>query len=182
MPSSKIYIILLFLLFLMTAIIGFVTKNNSFFIAGFIIFIVSLLIYNQIYEHYCQNDEKLKEIKDVFERFFNSQKNWEGPLEVLNQKKIMNEIMLYRGEKSYTINKEKVYICLKDEKGKYYSDNTLYYVIGHELSHVICDEIGHTEKFHFIFEALLEKMEKAGIYNSKIPITQDYCKNGDPEM
>jgi hypothetical protein len=91
----------------------------------------------------------------------------------------MDEIILLRGEKSYTINKHKVYICLKDPNGKYYDDNTLYYVIAHEISHVIYNEIGHTPKFNSIFEALLVLMERYGIYNSNIPITKNYCKEGD---
>ena len=94
----------------------------------------------------------------------------------------MNEISLYRGNKSYTINKEKVYLCLKDEKGEYFSDNMLLYVLGHEISHSLCPEIGHTEKFHQIFEALLVKLTEAGLYNPSIPIIQDYCMDGDPQM
>lgn len=183
LTSSKILIIILIVLsFLPFLLLGFITKNNSFFILGIIIFISSLIIYCQIYEYYCQNDEKLKELKLVVEKFFAKQKKWEGHLEVLNKKDIMKEITLYRGEKSYTINKEKVYICLKDPHGQYYSDNTLYYVIAHEISHAICDEIGHTEKFHAIFKELLILMEKDGIYNSAIPITQDYCTEGDKEI
>ena len=181
--SSKLFIIMLIVLsFLPFLFAGFVTKINSFFIVGIIIFISSLIIYGQIYEHYAQNDEKLLELKTVFEKFFASQKVWKCPLEVLNKKDIMKEITLYRGDKSYTINKEKVYICLKDQNGQYYSDNTLYYVIAHEISHAICDEIGHTEKFHAIFKALLQLLEEARIYDSRIPITQDYCTKGDKEM
>ena len=183
MTSSKIFIIILIVLaFLPFLFLGFVTKINSFFIAGLIFFILSLIIYGQIYEHYCQNDEKLNELKAVLKKFFANKVSWEGPLEVLNTKDIMDEITLFRGEKSYTINKQKVYICLKDPNGKYYDDNTLYYVIAHEISHAICDEIGHTNKFNAIFEALLVLMEDYGIYNSTIPITKDYCKEGDHEM
>ena len=183
LTSSKIFIIILiFLAFLPFLFLGCLTKNNSFFITGLIFFISILIIYGQIYEHYCQNDEKLKEIKIVLEKFFARPKKWEGYLEVLNKKNIMKEITLYRGEKSYTINKEKVYICLKDPKGEYYDDNTLYYVIAHEISHAICDEIGHTPKFYQIFGELLELMAADGIYNKKIPMTTDYCTHGDKEM
>ena len=180
--KKGLYIILIFLVFLSFLTAWYITKNACFCVAGFILFIVSWMIYSQIHEHYAQSDPKLKELRGVMEEFFNRKNDWKAPLDVLNGKNIMKEITLYRGEKSYTINKERVYICLKDTNGEYYDDNTLYYVIGHELSHTICDEIGHTQKFHDIFEALLENMEKAGIYNSDIPMTQDYCKNGDLEM
>ena len=179
-PTKVIAILcVVFLLFFM---IGFITKSISFFLAGLLIFIVGWVIYNQIHENYINDDPKLKELRETLEDFFESKTNWKEPLKILNEKNIMKNIKLYRGEKSYTINKEKVYICLKDENGNYYDDNTLIYVIAHELSHAICDEIGHTEKFHRIFEALLVNMEEQGIYNSKIPIKQDYCNNGDSEM
>ena len=44
-----------------------------------------------------------------------------------------------------------------------------------ELSHVICDEIGHTAKFHRIFRDLLELAEQKNIYDSSIPIVKNYC-------
>ena len=179
-PTKVIAILcVVFLLFFM---IGFITKSISFFLAGLLIFIVVWVIYNQIHENYINDDPKLKYLRETLEDFFQSKTNWKEPLKILNEKNIMKNIKLYRGEKSYTINKEKLYICLKDENGYYYDDNTLIYVIAHELSHAICDEIGHTEKFHRIFEALLLNMEEQGIYNSKIPIKQDYCSNGDSEM
>ena len=180
--NSTNFISTLILFFLLFLVIGFVTNDISFIFIGIILFIVIWLIFNQIHEHYTQNDPKLKEIKDTFNTFFNSNIVWKPPLEILNTKNIMEDIHFYRGEKSYTINKEKVYVCLKDDNNEYYNDNTLYYVIGHELSHVICDEIGHTEKFHRIFDALLLKMEEQGIYDPKMPITKDYCKNGDSEI
>ena len=180
--SKGIVIILIIYIFLVFFINGCITKNTSFFLAGVIFFISVCLIYNQIQEHYAQDDPKLKEIKNRLETFFANKKDWSGSLSVLNEKNIMKNISFFRGEKSYTINKKQVYICLKDEMGKYYDDNTLYYVVCHEISHVLCDEIGHTEKFYVIFNELLLKMEEHGIYDYKIPIKHDYCKNGDPEM
>jgi hypothetical protein len=180
--SKGFIIILIFFIFSMFFINGWVTKNTSFFLGGVILFISLCLIYTQIQEYYAQDDPKLKEIKNRLEIFFANKKDWTGPLSVLNEKNFMKNITFFRGEKSYTINKKQVYICLKDQTGEYYDDNTLYYVVCHEISHVICDEIGHTEKFYLIFNALLSKMEESGIYNYNIPIKHDYCKNGDPEM
>ncbi len=180
--SKGFTIILIIFIFLVFFINGCITKNTYFFLAGVIFFISFCIIYNQVHEYYAQDDPKLKEIKKSLEIFFATEERWTGALSVLNEKNLLNDITFFRGEKSYTINKKQVYICLKDETGSYYDDNTLYYVVCHEISHVICDEIGHTEKFYLIFNELLSKMEQAGLYDYKIPIKNDYCKSGDPEM
>jgi hypothetical protein len=158
------------------------TKILAVIVAFLLIVLTSWAIYKQIQEHYSKDDPKLKELTKVFEDFFNQERYWAAPLDMLNNRNIMDEITMYRGNKSYTINKEKVYICLKDENGQYYNDNMLLYVISHEAAHCLCPEIGHTELFHTIFEALLLELTAAGIYNPSIPIQQDYCQNGDPEM
>jgi hypothetical protein len=88
----------------------------------------------------------------------------------------VKQIKLYKGDKSYTINKEKIYLCLKDEKDQYYPTNHLVYVLIHELAHLLNkDDIGHTPKFHSIFEDLLDKAHKLEIYNPSIPPTLNYC-------
>ena len=157
-------------------------KFISILVGILITCLIAWSIYRQINEHYAQDDPKLQELKKKFEQFFNQDRYWESPLEMLNKKNIMSEISLYRGNKSYTINKEKVFICLKNEKGQYYNDNMLIFVLAHELSHALCDEIGHTEKFHVIFEGLLLKLTESGIYNPSIPVIQDYCEKGDDEV
>ena len=52
----------------------------------------------------------------------------------------------------------------------------LLYVLLHELSHVLCDEVGHTEKFHEIFDQILAEANKQGIYDNSYSIIQDYCQ------
>ena len=88
----------------------------------------------------------------------------------------VNQLSFYQDNKSYTINKQKIFLCLKDEHSNYYPMNMLMYVAIHELAHVLCNEIGHTAKFHTIFNELLEKAEKLGIYDPNIPIIQNYCE------
>jgi hypothetical protein len=142
-----------------------------------IIFIIWVVVL-QIEEYYLQNDPKLDELRDILEPLF-TKNNYSGVLESLNNRNILEDIGLYNGKKSYTINKEKVFLCLTDKNNKYYNNNLLIYVLLHEISHCICDEIGHTEKFHEIFEAILNEAVKEGIYNPSIPIIQDYCSYND---
>ena len=88
----------------------------------------------------------------------------------------MSNVILLRGKKSYTINKKRIHLCLRDEKGDYYDKNMLTYVLLHELAHVRCPEIGHTEEFHRIFNDILKTAIEHGIYDPTKPIIKDYCE------
>jgi hypothetical protein len=125
----------------------------------FIFLIVGYIIYIQVIEYYQQLDPMLKIIQDTI-----------SPLDERVQ-----TLQFYEGTKSYTINKKKIYLCLKDENDEYYDFNMLIYVALHELSHVLCDEIGHTPKFNKIFQQVLDQAEKLGIYDSTKSIIQNYC-------
>ena len=87
----------------------------------------------------------------------------------------LRRIDLSGSNKSFTINKEHVFICTKDEKGEYYDDNMLTYVLLHELAHVLCDEVGHTDKYKTIFRALLQRAYEAGLYDPDQRIVDNYC-------
>ena len=122
---------------------------------GFIIY----SIFFQVKENMKQNDPVLKELVEMIQ-----------PLHP-----IVKDIEFYEDNRSYTINKEKVYMCLKDKEGNYYHKNALLMVLIHEISHVLCPEIGHTDLFNDIFQDLLAKATELGIYNPSIPMIQDYC-------
>jgi predicted metal-dependent hydrolase len=90
----------------------------------------------------------------------------------------MDGIKLYKSNKSFTINKEKTFLCLYDKDGNYYPLNMIIYVLLHEIAHSLnVLDVGHTENFHEIFDQLLEEATKMGIYNPSIPIIQDYCNH-----
>lgn len=136
----------------------------DYFITGLILLIVLggiiWWVTWQIKEHHLQDDPKLFQLKEML-----------TPIHP-----IIKDLKIYKGDKSYTLNKEKIYLCLKDENGDYYSNNMLIYVLLHELAHVLNkDDIGHTEKFHQIFEELLDKAHIMGLYNASIPPIQNYC-------
>jgi uncharacterized protein YneF (UPF0154 family) len=156
-------------------------KTKSTWIYTIILFIIIIafmgwLIVMQVREYYLQDDPKLRELREIIKPLFERDNYYSGMLAPLNDKNIMNEITLYKGDKSYTINKQKIFLCLKDEKKEYYNTNMLVYVLLHEISHVICDEVGHTEKFNKIFDELLSEATKVGVYDPSVPIIQDYCQ------
>jgi Zn-dependent peptidase ImmA (M78 family) len=116
-------------------------------------------------------------IKDKLRPFFDPKiVTFNGILKKLNNGNIIDKIPISKGEKSYTINKEKIYICLKDEHKRYYSENMLIYVILHEIGHVLCDSQGHTEEWRIIFEALQEYAKERGFWNAREPIINNYCE------
>lgn len=156
-----------------------ITKYFLIFLVIIILGIVGYCIYLQIEDYRLKSDPKLKELKSLFTKFFNRSTPWTGNLSSLNNRDIMKETELYRGEKSYTINKERVYICLKNENNEYYDLNMLIYVLAHEYSHVIAKSIGHTDEFHAIFADLLVELTDAGIYDPSQQIDTNYCHHGD---
>lgn len=125
----------------------------------FLILILINVVRTRVTEYYEQMDPMLVRIKET----------------LIPLHPCVENLKFYEGKKSYTINKKKVYLCLKDDNGEYYDFNMLIYVSIHELSHVVCDEIGHTPKFHRIFRDMLELAEQKNIYDSSIPIIKNYC-------
>lgn len=67
---------------------------------------------------------------------------------------------------SYSVNKgEEVVFCLKSKKtGELHKINLLMYVAIHEMAHIGCHEIGHTNLFKNIFEFYTKESIKIGIY------------------
>lgn len=118
-------------------------------------------------------------LKILFPSKFTIRKKFTGILSSLNNRDIMSEIDLFEGDKSFTINKRKIYLCLKDRglTGEvFYDYNSLIFVCLHEIAHVLCDEIGHTEKFLQIFEELLKHASDLGLYDRGKPFVKNYCE------
>jgi hypothetical protein len=167
--SKKCIILLVFLILLLAITLSTLKINRQYINIIFGIILIILLSYEIIteigenYETKPQNElvlqivEKLKKSHPDIER-------------------IAPTLKFFEGNKSYTINKKHVFICLKDKNGNIYHHNQLVLVVAHEIAHALCDEIGHTQKFQSILDELLIYAEKAGIYNSKIPHIPDYCE------
>ena len=140
-----------------------------------VVFVLPRLI--RYVEHFTyETDPILDEIKDKIKPLFDKNIHYDGVLSPLNSRDVMSEISLYKGDKSYTINKENVFICLRDKQDKYYDMNMLIYVTLHEISHVINTTIGHDDSFNDIFSALLDKATQMHIYDPSKKIDLEYCK------
>lgn len=137
-------------------------KNTIIIVMIFLILLIFIIYISVVHfkEQYQQRDPILFKIKEK--------------LALLSPK--VHSLKFFQDNKSYTINKKKIYLCLRDEHHDYYPMNMLMYVAIHELAHVLCNEIGHTKKFYKIFDDLLKKAEDLGIYDPSIPVIQNYCE------
>lgn len=129
------------------------------------------------YDTYIDDDPKLNELRNIFNKFWKTPRKWKGDLDILNHRDLTKEVKLYKGDKSYTINKKEIFMCLTDENGKYYPTNMLIYVLAHEFAHVISVSIGHTAEFHDKFDQLLDVLIKDGVYDPSEEIILDYCQH-----
>ena len=91
-----------------------------------------------------------------------------------------DNISLHADNKSFTINKKKVHICTHKENGQYYDENTLVYVLCHELTHVLSDTVEndtdtHSPAFFALFRQVLKRATELGMYDPKKGITPNYC-------
>jgi hypothetical protein len=174
MDNNAIQTLLTILIFIILACLaGFTYKNQ----------ILEKYIFGTDMEE-CVYDPVVQKLKHKVETFLDQRrKPWVGHLECLNHKKkqIMEKLTLCRGESSYTINKEVVYLCVKDKQGNYYNNHMLMHVLLHELAHAICDEVGHTKRFDDIFNELMNECDsptcsnQKPIYNKKLPLLDNYC-------
>ena len=128
----------------------------------FISLMISYMLYNQVYEYYAANDPMIISLKNKLSPVFPD---------------IVSMNIYSSTGKSYTINKEKVYICLKDKNNNYYNEQALMYVLLHEYCHCKCNEIGHTPKFHKMLEYIIKQASDAGVYNIDIQPESNYCEH-----
>lgn len=135
-------------------------------LAVFLIIFILYSIFNEIRDNYEDKQEDdytkelIKEIRTIdpsVDRIVDNLKFFDG------------------GNRSYTINKKYVHLCKVDANGEMYNKNQLVLVLIHEISHALCDEVGHTQKFNQILENLLEKASAKGVYNPNIKSIPDYC-------
>lgn len=138
------------------------TKAVTVFGIFFVALLLAWVAQYQVSEYFEQDDPMLHHLKRV----------------LLPVHPTVKDLKLYKSNKAYTINKDKIYLCLYDKDGEYYPLSTLSYVLLHELAHKINKEdVGHTQKFFEIFDELLLKATELGIYNPDISVDKSYSNH-----
>ena len=105
----------------------------------------------------------LARLKGKINKLVNSLSINDESRQILESSPLNLEERMDKKELGYTINKgERIGICLDDT-----NENELFFVILHELSHVITKDYGHTDKFWVNFEKLISQAIKIGLYDYK---------------
>jgi hypothetical protein len=142
-----------------------VSTYIGYLLAVILIVVLAWVIRMQIKEQLLQDDPILYTLKEMLR-----------PI-TYNGQSIADGLKLYKGDKSYTINKNQTFMCLYDKQGEYYRLNDLLHVLIHERSHSLNKkDIGHTEEFYRIFDELLKQASELGIYNPALQVDPNYCE------
>ena len=154
--------ILFIVLICAIALAAFFLRSLALMVLTLVLLIVLFVL--RTHEGYSQfHDPKIAQLREQLALVFPESRN----------------VRISGSDQSFTLNKEHIFLCIKDEEGQYYDDNSLMYVLLHEYAHVLCDEIDTTEehkpKFQAIFAHLLDQAAQAGIYNPEQPMVANYC-------
>ncbi len=162
MKRVSLIILILGILSIVCAVVGFRQSRTETAVGSLILFCVGIVL---VVLGWPRKDDTTREpvLQEVRRNF-----------KKLNPE--FRNIPLYSGNGAYTDNKSEITLCLADPKTKKtYDSNTIMYVALHELAHVISKEIGHGEEFRQNFSKLLLEGEKKGFYDPSKPMTTTYC-------
>lgn len=138
-------------------------SNTFLWIFVILVVIVLLLWLYQTYsEFYLETDPVVLKLKNKLLPIF---------------PELASGVVVLKGNKSYTLSKSKIYLCTHDPiNGAEYPENFLTFVLLHELAHCLNKEVGHGSNFQNIFQNLLDRAERHGLYDSSLPKVENYCK------
>ncbi len=156
-------------------------------------YIIILIIVVSVIIYFIRNKDKKKDISDdskiiflIIKEKINdlinyclilNNNNYINYIKNINEKFYYTDIYennMNNNNTSYTINKgDEMILCIRSKNDyKLHNINDLLYIVIHEISHIGCPEIGHTELFYKINKYLLERAIEKKIYKY-----EDYSKN-----
>jgi len=106
--------------------------------------------------------------KESFKRYIKNIKN--------DETLALRNFNLKKGNKSFTVDKEHITLCMYDENGELYPEDILLYVALHEAAHLCNENNGHTPEFDDTFDLLLSVAKKLGLpCRTHDNMILDYC-------
>lgn len=169
MISKKKSLIILALIVILSIVLCSLQIRSQYINTSLGLILFSLLVYEMVSEM-GENYEDKQEDEYVLS-LVNSLKDVHPAV-----RDVLPKLKFFEGRRSYTINKTYVHICKVDENGQLYDKNMLTHVLLHEIAHAICPEIGHTDRFHSIFEELKEAAICKKLFDPNKPLVQNYCQ------
>jgi predicted metal-dependent hydrolase len=94
-------------------------------------------------------------------------KNHYGIKRLLANKNVKLEELSYEynNEAAYSINKgERIGICLRNKNGNIEDENTMMFVLMHELAHIMSKKYAHDAEFWSNFALLIKAANECGVY------------------
>jgi hypothetical protein len=88
----------------------------------------------------------------------------------------VKNVPVYPYSSSFTDNKEKIYLCVKDKRGKFFSPNDMIYVLLHEYAHATTrnERDPHGPKWRKNFHRYLKIAESKGLYDRSKVLPIEY--------
>ena len=89
------------------------------------------------------------------------------------------ELEFFTSDESYTEDKKRIFLCLKDKNNQYYSYNHLIQVLIHELAHAFCsviDKEHKTDEFNNLHLQYRKTAESKNLVDLSDPVPPTYCR------
>ena len=90
----------------------------------------------------------------------------------------IKDLEIYEGGTSFILDKKMIVLCTRDADGNPYSENTLMYVLLHEIAHALSekyDDNHKTEEFNTKFYMLRKQAVEAGLLHPDEKLPDVYC-------
>ena len=85
----------------------------------------------------------------------------------------------FTSDESYTEDKKRIFMCLKDRDGKYYKYNHLMQVLLHELAHAfssVIDKEHKTPEFNNLHNEYRNKAQALNLVDLSDQVPHNYCR------
>jgi hypothetical protein len=100
-------------------------------------------------------------------------KQWRNILERFDPDTDLYQLNILQN--SYTEDKDKIYLCIRDSRGRTHDINTITVVFIHELAHIATNEQNHTPEFWSNYKMLYDTAVSCHVIDLYASVPDEYC-------